>query len=98
MILRGGSEAFYSNQAIAACIHQGLEQAGLPAAVVQETGRQLLEALSALEAVGVVHGEILSDNVIVDRAGRAILVDAGIRPALQPQFSFSSTIEPSSKT
>jgi glutamate-5-semialdehyde dehydrogenase len=29
-ILRGGSEAFCSNQAIAACIHRGLEQAGLP--------------------------------------------------------------------
>jgi len=33
-ILRGGSEAFYSNQAIADCIRQGLETAGLPAAAV----------------------------------------------------------------
>lgn len=34
-ILRGGSEAMHSNQAIAACIHEGLASAGLPADVVQ---------------------------------------------------------------
>lgn len=34
-ILRGGSEAAHSNQAIAACIHAGLEAAGLPAHAVQ---------------------------------------------------------------
>src|SRR3569833_3064281 len=30
-ILRGGSEALHSNQAIAACVREGLEAAGLPA-------------------------------------------------------------------
>jgi len=34
-ILRGGSEALHSNQAIAACIQQGLAAAGLPADTVQ---------------------------------------------------------------
>ncbi|WP_047239219.1 aldehyde dehydrogenase family protein, partial [Chromobacterium subtsugae] len=34
-ILRGGSEAFHSNQAIAACVHEGLRLAGLPAEAVQ---------------------------------------------------------------
>ncbi|NJN45257.1 MAG: glutamate-5-semialdehyde dehydrogenase [Candidatus Competibacteraceae bacterium] len=34
-ILRGGSEAIHSNRAIAACIHEGLQQAELPAACVQ---------------------------------------------------------------
>jgi glutamate-5-semialdehyde dehydrogenase len=34
-ILRGGSEALRSNQAIAACVRGGLEQAGLPAEAVQ---------------------------------------------------------------
>src|SRR5271166_5741236 len=29
-ILRGGSEALYSNQAIVACVHEGLRAAGLP--------------------------------------------------------------------
>ena len=35
VILRGGSEAIHSNQAIAQCIKDGLEAAGLPAAAVQ---------------------------------------------------------------
>jgi glutamate-5-semialdehyde dehydrogenase len=34
-ILRGGSEALRSNQAIAECVRAGLEQAGLPAGAVQ---------------------------------------------------------------
>ena len=34
-VLRGGKEAIHSNQAIARCIHAGLEQAGLPADAVQ---------------------------------------------------------------
>ena len=34
-ILRGGSEAIYSNRAIAGCIHQGLSAAGLPIEAVQ---------------------------------------------------------------
>jgi len=34
-ILRGGSEAIHSNQAIAACVHAGLKEAGLPPDVVQ---------------------------------------------------------------
>src|SRR6056297_3708779 len=34
VILRGGSEAIESNQALAACIKAGLDQAGLPDTVV----------------------------------------------------------------
>jgi len=34
-ILRGGSEALHSNQAIAACVREGLAAAGLPEAAVQ---------------------------------------------------------------
>lgn len=34
-ILRGGSEAIHSNQAIGACVHEGLRAAGLPAEAVQ---------------------------------------------------------------
>ena len=34
-ILRGGSEAIHSNQAIAACVHEGLRAAGLPDSAVQ---------------------------------------------------------------
>lgn len=34
-VLRGGSEAIHSNQAIASCLAMGLKEAGLPAATVQ---------------------------------------------------------------
>src|SRR5260221_559382 len=34
-ILRGGSEAIHSNQAIGACVHEGLKAAGLPETAVQ---------------------------------------------------------------
>ena len=34
-ILRGGSEAIHSNQAIAACVKEGLKAAGLPEAAIQ---------------------------------------------------------------
>ena len=34
-ILRGGSEAIHSNQAIVACVHEGLRSAGLPESAVQ---------------------------------------------------------------
>jgi len=34
-ILRGGSEALHSNQAIAACLHIGLKAAGLPESAIQ---------------------------------------------------------------
>jgi glutamate-5-semialdehyde dehydrogenase len=34
-ILRGGSEAIHSNQAVGACVHEGLRAAGLPESAVQ---------------------------------------------------------------
>src|SRR5512135_863753 len=37
-ILRGGSEALHSNQAIAACVHEGLRHARLPEHAVQLVG------------------------------------------------------------
>ncbi|HED17995.1 MAG TPA: aldehyde dehydrogenase family protein, partial [Gammaproteobacteria bacterium] len=51
-ILRGGSEALHSNQAVARCIERGLEQAGLPATAVQvvaTTDRSAVGELLRLE-------------------------------------------------
>ncbi|MEX0887596.1 MAG: glutamate-5-semialdehyde dehydrogenase [Phycisphaeraceae bacterium] len=53
-ILRGGKEAKHSNAAIAACVRQGLEQAGLPADAVQlveTTDRAAVGALLQLEGL-----------------------------------------------
>jgi len=66
-ILRGGSEAFHSNQAIAACIHKALASVGLPAEVVQvmeTTDRAAVSALITMsEAV----------DVIVPRGGQGLI-------------------------
>ncbi len=66
-ILRGGSEAIQSNQAIAACIRRGLASAGLPTDAVQ-----LVETTDR-EAVG----ELLRMNqyvdVIIPRGGKSLV-------------------------
>ena len=66
-ILRGGSEAFHSNQSIAACVTQGLEAAGLPSACVQ--------LLNTTDRAAV--GELLKMHeyvdVIVPRGGKGLI-------------------------
>jgi len=66
-ILRGGSESMYSNQAIAACIHRGLEKVGLPISavqVVETTDRAAVgELITMTEYV----------DVIVPRGGKSLI-------------------------
>jgi glutamate-5-semialdehyde dehydrogenase len=66
-ILRGGSEAAHSNKAIAACIHSGLEQAGLPANAVQ--------VIEVTDRAAV--GELITMpqfvDVIVPRGGKGLI-------------------------
>lgn len=66
-ILRGGSEAIQSNQAIAACIKQGLEQAGLSEHVVQILDRPDRDAVGLLIT--------MPDyvDVIVPRGGKGLI-------------------------
>ncbi|MCU7939780.1 MAG: glutamate-5-semialdehyde dehydrogenase [gamma proteobacterium symbiont of Bathyaustriella thionipta] len=66
-ILRGGSEAINSNQAIAVCIKQGLEQAGLPSDVVQ-----VIETTDR-EAVGELITMQDYVDVIVPRGGKGLI-------------------------
>ena len=66
-ILRGGSEALRSNQAIAACVRAGLEQAGLPAEAVQ-----VLET-SDRAAVGELIRMKEYVDVIVPRGGKGLI-------------------------
>jgi glutamate-5-semialdehyde dehydrogenase len=66
-ILRGGSEALFSNQAIATCIKQGLEQAGLPKNVVQvieTTDRAAVGELITMQEYV---------DVIVPRGGKGLI-------------------------
>jgi len=66
-ILRGGSEALHSNQAIARCIGRGLEQAGLPATAVQ------VVATSDRAAVGELLKLEEHVDVIVPRGGKGLI-------------------------
>ncbi len=67
IILRGGSEAFESNQAIAKCIHQGLKNSGLSehsVQVLQTTDRAAVgELITMTEYV----------DVIVPRGGKGLI-------------------------
>jgi len=66
-ILRGGSEALHSNQAIAACVRAGLRAAGLP-----ETAAQVVETAdrAAVGALITMHEYV---DVIVPRGGKALI-------------------------
>ncbi|KWR84183.1 MULTISPECIES: glutamate-5-semialdehyde dehydrogenase [Pseudomonas] len=66
-ILRGGSEAIHSNQAIARCIQAGLAAAGLPASavqVVETTDRAAVGALISMPEYV---------DVIVPRGGKGLI-------------------------
>ncbi len=66
-ILRGGSESIHSNKAIASCIAQGLQQAGLP--------EQSVQVVETTDRAAV--GELITLNdyvdVIVPRGGKSLI-------------------------
>ncbi len=66
-ILRGGSEAIHSNQAIGACVHEGLHKAGLP-----ETAVQVIETTDRAAV-----GELITMkdyvDIIVPRGGKGLI-------------------------
>ena len=66
-ILRGGSEAFHSNQAIAACLQRGLESAGLPADGVQVIATRDRAAVGALITLP------QYVDVIIPRGGKGLI-------------------------
>ncbi len=66
-ILRGGSEALHSNQAIAACVHEGLSAAGLP-----ETAVQVIATVDRA-AVGLLLADEQHVDVIVPRGGKSLI-------------------------
>jgi glutamate-5-semialdehyde dehydrogenase len=66
-VLRGGSEAFHSNQAIATCLQHGLESAGLPADGVQVIATRDRAAVGAL----ITMPEYV--DVIIPRGGKGLI-------------------------
>jgi glutamate-5-semialdehyde dehydrogenase len=66
-ILRGGSEALHSNQAIAACVRAGLKATGLPEAAVQVVGTADRAAVGEL----ITMTEYV--DIIVPRGGKELI-------------------------
>jgi len=66
-ILRGGSEAIHSNQAIAACVREGLKSAGLPESAVQ------VVEITDRAAVGELITMQDYVDVIVPRGGKSLI-------------------------
>ncbi|EDY86062.1 gamma-glutamyl phosphate reductase [gamma proteobacterium HTCC5015] len=66
-ILRGGSEAIHSNQAVAECIQRGLETAGLNPDIVQ------VVATTDRAAVGEMLGNQHLVDVIIPRGGKSLI-------------------------
>jgi glutamate-5-semialdehyde dehydrogenase len=66
-ILRGGSEAIGSNREIAACVHAGLDAAGLPANIVQMVDTTDRAAVGAL----ITMPEYV--DVIIPRGGKGLI-------------------------
>ena len=66
-ILRGGSEALRCNRAVAACMHEGLDAAGLP--------RTAIQVIATADRAAV--GELLNMNqyvdIIVPRGGKGLI-------------------------
>jgi glutamate-5-semialdehyde dehydrogenase len=67
-VLRGGSEAFHSNQAIAACISIGLQSIGLPDACVQVAPTADREFVGAM-----IGGDHPMCDVIIPRGGKGLI-------------------------
>jgi glutamate-5-semialdehyde dehydrogenase len=66
-ILRGGSEAIRSNDAIARCMHEGLRDAGLPEQAIQLVGT------TDRAAVGHLIADDTHVDVIVPRGGKSLI-------------------------
>lgn len=65
-----------------------------PPSTVGEIARQLGEGLAELWREGLAHGDIRAGNVRLTRDGTAVLVDAGIRPAIAPQITIHTRLAP----
>lgn len=57
-----------------------------PAEVVESIAKQLLHELAELESSEAMHGDVRLANIRLDARGRAVLVDAGVKPALEPEL------------
>ncbi|MCA9116642.1 MAG: serine/threonine protein kinase [Planctomycetaceae bacterium] len=65
-----------------------------PARVVVDLAAQLIDSLAALEQAGIVHGDLCLQNIRLTDRGQAVLVDTGLAPCVQPEFTIHSGLSP----
>ena len=63
-----------------------------PAILVAEIGKQLAAGLAAWHARGLAHGDLRLSHVRIDDHGAAVLVEAGIRPVIEPEITIHATL------
>ncbi|MBL0319210.1 MAG: glutamate-5-semialdehyde dehydrogenase [Alphaproteobacteria bacterium] len=79
-ILRGGSESFHSSQAIVACLHYGLDEAGISKDAIQ------LVPTQDRDAVGIMLKMVDFIDVIIPRGGKGLtqrIIEESRVPTLQ---------------
>src|SRR5688572_18090641 len=108
VVLRGGSEALASNRAIAAAIHEGLHDVGLPEAAVQlitSTDRALVQRMLKLREYidviiprggeGLIKATIENATIPVIETGAGVChtyVDRAAEPAMALQIVFNAKV------
>jgi eukaryotic-like serine/threonine-protein kinase len=78
----------------ASCKELLVRRGRFPADVVAEIARHVAHGCAALEARGLLHGQICLDNVRITNAGNAVLVDAGIGAALRDSVRIRDDVPP----
>jgi len=63
-----------------------------PEELVRVFTSQLVASLTALHELGIGHGDLRANNVLVNRAGSLVLLNAGLRYALTPQWTVQSEL------
>ncbi len=63
-----------------------------PALIVAELARQLATGLHAWHRHGQVHGDVRLSHVRIESDGRAVLVEAGLRPVIEPEITLHAAL------
>ncbi len=63
-----------------------------PSLIVAELARQLATGLHAWHRHGQVHGDVRLSHVRIDAGGYAVLVEAGLRPVIEPEITLHATL------
>ena len=71
-----------------------LRRGRVPAATVLDIARQMLDSLAVLHDRKLAHGDVSLSNALLARNGQVVLVDCGVRPAVQPEFHIDAHEKP----